>query len=57
MSGPVIGAAVRLGRGIGVHVEVFAANRVVLVASGIGTLPPLTFSAGRIDGAGATAIW
>ena len=30
------------------HVELFAANRVVLVAAGIGTRPPRMFSAGRI---------
>ena len=40
----------RLGHRIGAHVEVFAANRVVLVASGIGTLPPRAFSAGRVSG-------
>jgi hypothetical protein len=34
-----------------VHVELFAANRVVLVASGIGTLPPRAFSLGRIAAA------
>ena len=33
------------------HVELFAANRVVLVAQGIGTRPPLAFSAGRISSA------
>jgi hypothetical protein len=42
----------RLGAREGVHVEVFAANRVVIVAAGIGTRPPRTFSAGRISGAG-----
>jgi hypothetical protein len=51
--GPVIGECrSQLGRRIGAHVEVFAANRVVLLASGIGTLPPRTFSAGRISRAG-----
>lgn len=51
-TGPVTGVCRRrLGPRIGVHVEVFAANRVVLVAAGIGTRPPLTFSAGRISGA------
>jgi hypothetical protein len=35
-----------------VHVEVFAANRVVLIPGGIGTRPPRTFSGGRISGAG-----
>lgn len=37
-----------LGPRFGVHVELFAANRVVLVAEGIGTRPPRAFSAGRI---------
>jgi hypothetical protein len=37
-----------LGPRRGVHVEIFAANRVVLVATGIGTRPPLGFSEGRI---------
>ena len=41
-----------LGPRVGVHVELFAANRVVLVAAGIGTRPPLRHSAGRITGAG-----
>ena len=35
----------------GVHVELFAANRVVIVPAGIGTRPPRTFSGGRISGA------
>jgi hypothetical protein len=34
-----------------VHVELFAANRVVLIAAAIGTRPPRTMSAGRISGA------
>jgi hypothetical protein len=34
-----------------VHIELFAANRVVLIAAGIGTRPPRTISAGRISGA------
>lgn len=34
------------------HVELFAADRVVLVAAGIGTRGPRTFSAGRISRAG-----
>lgn len=42
----------RLGPRYGVHVEVFAANRVVLIPAAIGTRPPRTFSAGRISGAG-----
>jgi hypothetical protein len=33
-------------------VELFAENRVVLIATGIGTRPPLRFSSGRIFGAG-----
>lgn len=41
-----------LGPRVGVHVELFAANRVVLVASGIGTKPPRSYSEGRISGAG-----
>lgn len=51
-TGRVIGrCASGLGRRFGVHVEVFAANRVVLVPSGIGTRPPRRYSAGRISGA------
>jgi hypothetical protein len=47
--GPVIGdCRPQLGARIGVHVELFAANRVVLVAAGIGTRPPRAFSGGRI---------
>ncbi|HWF52139.1 MAG TPA: hypothetical protein VG294_15975 [Solirubrobacteraceae bacterium] len=38
----------RLGARVGVHVELFAANRVVLVPAGIGTRAPRRFSAGRI---------
>ena len=50
--GPVPGrCARRLGPRAGVHVELFAANRVVLVPTGIGTRPPRTFSAGRISAA------
>jgi hypothetical protein len=52
-SGPVIGRCSRLlGPRNGVHVELFAANRVVLVAAGIGTRPPRTLSGGRISSAG-----
>jgi hypothetical protein len=40
-----------LGRRDGVHVELFAANRVVLVAEGIGVRGPVTRSADRITGA------
>lgn len=47
--GPVFGACDgRIGPRFGAHVEVFAANRVVLIPVGIGTLPPRTSSAGRI---------
>lgn len=47
--GPVIGSCTAaLGARQGAHVEVFAENRVVLLASGIGTLPPRTLFAGRI---------
>ncbi|HWF55936.1 MAG TPA: hypothetical protein VG223_14965 [Solirubrobacteraceae bacterium] len=50
--GPVLGPC-RRGLDVrrGVHVEVFAANRVVLIAAGIGTRPPRTRSAGRISAA------
>jgi hypothetical protein len=52
-TGPVIGPCrSRLGTRVGVHVELFAANRVVLVAEGIGTRPPRGFDAGRISSAG-----
>jgi hypothetical protein len=45
----VIGACrPRLGSRIAVHLEVFAANRVVIVPAGIGTGAPRTSSAGRI---------
>jgi hypothetical protein len=35
-----------------VHLEVFAAGSVVLVAAGIGTRPPRSYSIGRIAAAG-----
>ena len=41
----------RLGARAGVHVEVFAANRVVLIPAGIGTRSPRSFSSGRISSA------
>ena len=51
-NGPVVGLCDRqLGPRDGAHVEVFAANRVVLVPAGIGTRPPRSFSAGRISSA------
>lgn len=47
--GPVTGACrSRLGRRRGAHVELFAADRVVIVPRGIGTRAPLTLSGGRI---------
>lgn len=52
VSGPVIGPCRgSLGPRYGVHVELFAANRVVLIAAGIGTLPPRAYSLGRIAAA------
>jgi hypothetical protein len=51
--GPVLGRCrSSLGRRYEVHVEVFAANRVLLLASGIGTRPPRTRAEGRITRAG-----
>jgi hypothetical protein len=51
-SGPVVGRCRRgLGRRFGVHIELFAANRVVLIAAGIGTRPPRSYSLGRISNA------
>jgi hypothetical protein len=48
-TGAVVGrCADGLGPRSAVHVEVFAANRVVIVPAGIGVRPPLTLSAGRI---------
>ncbi len=53
VSGPVTGPCrARLGSRVGVHVEVFAANRVVLIPAGIGTKPPRRFLSGRISSAG-----
>jgi hypothetical protein len=50
--GPVPGACRSgLGPREGAHVEVFARDRVVLVAAGIGVRGPVTRSAGRITGA------
>jgi hypothetical protein len=52
VTGPVLGrCAHRLGARAGVHVEVFAANRVVLLPAGIGTKPPRTSLSGRISSA------
>ncbi|HEV3321647.1 MAG TPA: hypothetical protein VG147_05580 [Solirubrobacteraceae bacterium] len=48
-TGAVVGRCARgLGPRSAVHVEVFAANRVVIVPAGIGVRPPLTLAAGRI---------
>ena len=50
--GPVPGACRSgLGKRSGAHVELFARNRVVLVAAGIGVRGPVTWSGGRITGA------
>ncbi len=53
---PVRGAIIgrcRAGLGArhGVHVELFAADRVVVIAAGIGVRRPVRFSAGRISAA------
>jgi hypothetical protein len=40
-----------LGPRFGAHVEVFGANRVVILPAGIGTAPPRRLSAGRISAA------
>ena len=51
-TGPVTGACLpALGPRDGVHVEVFAANRVVLLPAGIGTRSPGTSVTGRITSA------
>lgn len=50
--GPVIGdCRPRPGAREGAHVEIFAQNRVLLLAAGIGTLPPRRTFAGHITGA------
>jgi hypothetical protein len=49
-TGEILGRCTRrLGRRVGVHVEVLAANQVVIVASGIGTRPPRGHWEGRIS--------
>lgn len=51
--GRVLGRCTRtLGLRYGIHIELFAANRVVLVPEGIGTRPPRTYASGRVAGAG-----
>jgi hypothetical protein len=53
VTGRPLGACTRdLGPRDGVHVELFAANRVVLIAAGVGTRGPRTVSSGRIARAG-----
>jgi hypothetical protein len=52
VSGPVSGSCQpALGPRDGVHVEVFAANRVLLLPAGIGTRPPRASLNGRITAA------
>jgi hypothetical protein len=54
--GPVLGACrPTLRARDAVHVELFAADRVVLVAAGIGTRPPRRLQEGRIVAAGCYA--
>jgi hypothetical protein len=51
-TGPVIGPCLPgLGPRVEVHVELFAANRVVIVPAGIGTRPPRATVNGRITAA------
>ena len=50
--GPVLGrCTVMLGPRDGAHVELFAQDRVVLIAAGIGVRPPWAVSAGRVSSA------
>ena len=52
-TGPVPGpCSATLGARVGVQVEVFAADRVVLIPAGIGTRPPRSYVSGRIAKAG-----
>lgn len=48
---PVGSCRARLGPRYGAHVEIFGANKVVLLPAGIGTEPPLRYDAGRISDA------
>jgi hypothetical protein len=51
-AGPVSGACTAaLGPRDGVHVEVFAANRVLLLPAGIGVKPPVALLNGRVTAA------
>jgi hypothetical protein len=45
------GCRTPVGLRVGVHVELFAANRVVIVPTGLGTLPPRATLSGRITAA------
>lgn len=45
---PVAGCRRRLGRRYAAHIELFAADRVVLVPAGVGTDPPRATAAGRV---------
>ena len=57
-SGPITGPCQpSLGPRVGVHVEVFAANRVLLLPAGIGARQPWTKLDGRITAPHATARW
>lgn len=52
VTGPVIGRCTpRLGARDGVHVELFARDRVVLISAGIGMRPPVVVSVGRVSSA------
>ncbi len=49
LRGPVVGAcSARLGRRLQSHIELFGANRVVLLATGIGTRAPRRIADGRL---------
>jgi hypothetical protein len=48
---PLHGCRKRLGKRTAVHVELFAAGRVVLIPAAIGTRPPLRLVDGRVVGA------
>jgi hypothetical protein len=49
LRGPVVGAcSAQLGRRVQAHIEVFGANRVVLLAPGIGTRAPRRIADGRL---------
>lgn len=52
VTGSVVGSCRKsLGRRVGAHVEVFGADRVVILPAGIGTDPPRRLSAGRVSSA------